>query len=210
MSMRENCPAHVVRVRIGCALRCGEAATPKTVSPKAAPAAADYNEVFKGIKFREIGLPRWAGRIDDFAVVESNPDIIYVGTAAGGVFKTINGGTTWSRCSTISRSPRSAMSPSRRPILPSSGSVAARRTSPELFVGQRRLQIDRRGETWKHVGLDASMHIGRIVISPADRIRSTLPREQLVGSVEGARGLQKRRRREDVEQRSLRERGHGR
>ena len=35
------------------------------------------------------------GRIDDFAVVESNPSTFYVATAAGGVFKTINQGTTF-------------------------------------------------------------------------------------------------------------------
>src|SRR5436309_16073653 len=35
------------------------------------------------------------GRIDDFAVVESNPNIVYVGTASGGVWKTTNNGTTW-------------------------------------------------------------------------------------------------------------------
>jgi hypothetical protein len=35
------------------------------------------------------------GRIDDFAVVESRPDIIYAGTASGGLWKTINNGVTW-------------------------------------------------------------------------------------------------------------------
>jgi photosystem II stability/assembly factor-like uncharacterized protein len=28
-------------------------------------------------------------------VVERNPNIMYVGTASGGVFKTVNGGNTW-------------------------------------------------------------------------------------------------------------------
>jgi len=35
------------------------------------------------------------GRIDDVAVVESNPSIVYVGTASGGLWKTTNAGTTW-------------------------------------------------------------------------------------------------------------------
>jgi photosystem II stability/assembly factor-like uncharacterized protein len=35
------------------------------------------------------------GRIDDIAVVESDPRIMYVGTTAGGVFKSINAGVTW-------------------------------------------------------------------------------------------------------------------
>src|SRR5260370_4539071 len=50
---------------------------------------------FKNLEFREIGPATMGGRIDDFAVVESNPNIVYVGTAAGGVWKTTNNGTTW-------------------------------------------------------------------------------------------------------------------
>jgi hypothetical protein len=46
-------------------------AAEKPAAPKAAPAAADYNEVFKGLKFREIGPAAMGGRIDDFAVVKS-------------------------------------------------------------------------------------------------------------------------------------------
>jgi len=36
-----------------------------------------------------------SGRIGAIDVVESNPNIIYVGAATGGVWKSINGGTTW-------------------------------------------------------------------------------------------------------------------
>ena len=35
------------------------------------------------------------GRIDDIAVVESNPSIIYLGFATGGIWKSTNNGTTW-------------------------------------------------------------------------------------------------------------------
>jgi len=38
---------------------------------------------FKNLEFREIGPATMGGRIDDFAVVESNPNIVYVGTASG-------------------------------------------------------------------------------------------------------------------------------
>jgi hypothetical protein len=33
--------------------------------------------------------------VDDFAVLESNPAVFYVGAATGGVWKTVNGGTTF-------------------------------------------------------------------------------------------------------------------
>ena len=54
-----------------------------------------YEDVLKNLKFRSIGPATMGGRTDDFAVVESDPRIIYAGTAGGGLFKTINGGVTW-------------------------------------------------------------------------------------------------------------------
>src|SRR5229473_164094 len=49
----------------------------------------------KSLELREIGPAVMGGRIDDFAVVESNPNIVFVGVASGGVWKTSNNGTTW-------------------------------------------------------------------------------------------------------------------
>src|SRR5260370_10487535 len=50
---------------------------------------------FASLPFRNIGPANPGGRVDDIAVVESDPRIMYVGTAAGGVFKTENGGVTF-------------------------------------------------------------------------------------------------------------------
>src|SRR5207245_11152351 len=63
----------------------------------AAPAAEklDYGALLKDLQWRELGPAIMGGRIDDFAVVESNPSTVYVGTASGGVWKTTNAGTTW-------------------------------------------------------------------------------------------------------------------
>src|SRR5258708_5179180 len=61
----------------------------------ATAAPPDYGVILNTLRFREIGPAAMGGRIDDFAVVESDPNIIYVGAASGGVFKTKNGGTTW-------------------------------------------------------------------------------------------------------------------
>ncbi|HEX8186677.1 MAG TPA: hypothetical protein VF747_18060, partial [Blastocatellia bacterium] len=49
----------------------------------------------KNLQWRAIGPANMGGRIDDFAVVENNPSIIYAGAATGGVWKTTNNGTTW-------------------------------------------------------------------------------------------------------------------
>ncbi|TEU07852.1 MAG: glycosyl hydrolase, partial [Candidatus Aminicenantes bacterium] len=51
--------------------------------------------ILDGLRWRCIGPSNMGGRIDDFAVVESNPKIIYAGTASGGVWKTTNNGVTW-------------------------------------------------------------------------------------------------------------------
>ncbi len=52
-------------------------------------------EHFKEIKIRNIGPAGTSGRITAIDVVNSKPHVIYVGTAAGGVWRSTNGGTTW-------------------------------------------------------------------------------------------------------------------
>src|SRR5580765_5564735 len=49
------------------------------------------------LRWRNIGPANTGGRIDDFAVarVPGQPDAIYVATASGGVFKSVNGGVSW-------------------------------------------------------------------------------------------------------------------
>src|ERR1044072_3444982 len=47
----------------------------------------------KNLQFRSIGPAIMGGRIDDIAVVESNPRVYYVGAATGGAWQTVNNGT---------------------------------------------------------------------------------------------------------------------
>src|SRR6266481_2240631 len=79
---------HIPTVAIGGILTLAFLATP-------AFAQASHEAALKNLKFRAIGPAIMGGRVDDFAVVESDPRIIYVGTAAGGIFKTVNGGASW-------------------------------------------------------------------------------------------------------------------
>src|SRR6188474_1926314 len=53
--------------------------------------------LLSGLKWRSIGPVNTSGRIDDIAVarVPGQPDAIYVGTASGGVFKSVNGAVSW-------------------------------------------------------------------------------------------------------------------
>jgi len=47
-----------------------------------------------GMRARSIGPATMGGRIADVAVVSTDPKIIYVGAASGGVWKSTNGGVT--------------------------------------------------------------------------------------------------------------------
>jgi hypothetical protein len=60
-----------------------------------APAGAPIADQFEKLHFRSIGPAIMSGRISDFAVYEANTAIFYVGTAHGGVFKTTNGGASF-------------------------------------------------------------------------------------------------------------------
>ena len=50
--------------------------------------------LFEGMQWRNIG-PFIAGKVDSVAGVGGNPAIAYMGTDNGGVWKTVNAGTTW-------------------------------------------------------------------------------------------------------------------
>ena len=53
------------------------------------------NPLLANFRFRSIGPASMGGRIDDVAVYEKDPRIIWIGYAVGGVFKSTNAGTTF-------------------------------------------------------------------------------------------------------------------
>ena len=52
-------------------------------------------KTFSGLKFRSLGPAFTSGRIADIAIHPTNENIWYVAVGSGGVWKTINAGTTW-------------------------------------------------------------------------------------------------------------------
>lgn len=122
---------------------------------------------FKNLEFREIGPAVMGGRIDDFAAVESNPSIVYVGTASGGVWKTTNNGTTWEPVfdeEGVSTIGDIAIAPSDPSVVWVGTGEANNRQSSSWGNGIYR-SLDG-GKTWTNMGLDKTHHIGRIVIHP--------------------------------------------
>src|SRR5947209_3018277 len=62
---------------------------------RARPINQTNDPLLASFRFRSIGPASMGGRIDDIAVSESDPNIIYVGYAVGGVFKSENNATTF-------------------------------------------------------------------------------------------------------------------
>jgi photosystem II stability/assembly factor-like uncharacterized protein len=143
---------------------------PVKVQPiaQAQSSAGRLNEsVYKSLQFRSIGPAIMGGRIDDFAVVESNLSVIFAATASGGVWKTVNNGVTWEPVfdhEAVSSIGDIAIAPSNSGIVWVGTGEANNRQSSSWGDGVYKSTDG--GKTWANVGLKDSHHIGRIVIHP--------------------------------------------
>jgi photosystem II stability/assembly factor-like uncharacterized protein len=122
---------------------------------------------FDALHFRPIGPASMSGRIADLAVYEANPAIFYVGTAHGGVWKTVNAGTTFE-------------AQFQDVTLMSIGDVTVSQSNPDLvWVGTGESNNRQStswgdgvykstdgGKTYTNMGLRTSRFINRIVIDP--------------------------------------------
>jgi photosystem II stability/assembly factor-like uncharacterized protein len=136
--------------------------------PAAAPAAAA--DPFPGLKFRNIGPATMGGRVDDLAVLESNPAVFYVGTATGGLWKTTNNGTTWEVLfddldDTVSIGDIAINPGDANTVWVGSGENNNRQSGS---WGNGVYKSIDGGKTFKHMGLGTSKHIARIIVDPID------------------------------------------
>ncbi len=144
-------------------------ARPAAATPAPAPDAPSFESAIATLKFREIGPAVMGGRVDDFAVVESDPSIVYAGLAAGGLWKTVNGGTTWTPIFDNEEVPTIGdvtVAPSDPDIVWVGTGEANNRQSSSW--GNGIYKSTDAGRTWEHMGLRETQHIGRIVIHPRD------------------------------------------
>ena len=123
----------------------------------------------EALTWRCIGPPR-GGRVVAVAGDANDPMVFYFGACAGGVWKTVDGGVYW-RCVTDGFLTSAAI-----------GALAVARSDSNVVyagTGETTIRLDVSygdgiyrssdgGETWKHIGLGASKHIGRIVVHPQD------------------------------------------
>jgi photosystem II stability/assembly factor-like uncharacterized protein len=121
------------------------------------------------LEWRELGPTIVGGRVSDLAVVESNPSTFYVGTASGGVWKTVNAGVTFEPVfeqeSTASIGDVTVSAANPNVVWVGTGEPQNRQSSP---WGNGVYRSTDAGLTWSHLGLEATHHIGRIVVHPDD------------------------------------------
>ncbi|MFP4061104.1 MAG: WD40/YVTN/BNR-like repeat-containing protein, partial [Bacteroidales bacterium] len=122
---------------------------------------------FSGLKIRNIGPALMSGRISDIVLHPDNPNTWYVAVGSGGVWKTVNAGTTW------------------EPIFDDQGSysigcLAIDKNNPHIVwvgtgenVGGRHVaygdgiyKSSDGGKSWQNMGLKKSYHISKILIHP--------------------------------------------
>jgi photosystem II stability/assembly factor-like uncharacterized protein len=107
------------------------------------------------------------GRVSDVEGVPGNPNIVYVATGSGGIFKTTNGGMKWvpifERQGTISVGDI-ALEPGNPDVVWVGTGEANTRNS--VSFGDGVYKSTDGGKTWKHLGLKETNTISKIVIHP--------------------------------------------
>lgn len=126
-----------------------------------------FETAFERLEWRSIGPANMGGRTADVEGVPGNANIVYVATASGGLWKTVNAGVTW------------------KPIFErqgtfSIGDIALAPSNPEVvWVGTGESNVRNSvsfgdgvykstdgGKNWQHMGLKDTEHISAIVIHP--------------------------------------------
>jgi photosystem II stability/assembly factor-like uncharacterized protein len=124
---------------------------------------------FSALAFRSIGPALTAGRIGDFAIDPRDPNHYYVGVCSGNLWETRNAGVTFT------------------PIFDDQGSfaigcVTLAPSQPDIvWVGTGENNSQRSvpygdgiyksldgGRSWENMGLERSLHIGKIIVHPTD------------------------------------------
>ena len=143
-----------------------------------------------GLKFRSVGPAFMSGRIADIAINPNNENEWYVAVGSGGVWKTVNSGTTWNPiaddqpfystgCITIDPHNSSKI------WLGTGENVGGR----HVGIGHGIYVSENGGKNWKSMGLKNSEHISKIIVSPQDPNTVFVASQGPLWSPGGERGL---------------------
>ena len=147
----------------------GQRAGGGVTQPAAAPQSQTTSPLLQNLRWRNIGPANFGGRVSDIEVVESNPAIIYVGAASGGVWKSVNAGTTWE--TQLTDKPTANI-----------GDIAVFQRNPDIvWVGTGEACVRNSigwgdgiykstdgGRTFTNMGLKDSHHIDKIITHPTN------------------------------------------
>jgi photosystem II stability/assembly factor-like uncharacterized protein len=132
----------------------------------ALPAQTLNEDSLKGMKWRLVG-PFRGGRVLAVSGVPNDANTYYFGAVAGGVWKTTNGGITWTPLfdkEPVSSIGAIAVAPSDPNVIYVGTGEACIRGNISFGDGMYK-SVDA-GKTWSHIGLDDSRHIARIAVDP--------------------------------------------
>jgi photosystem II stability/assembly factor-like uncharacterized protein len=115
------------------------------------------------------------GRITDVVLHPTNEDLIYVGASVGGIWKSEDKGTTWAPIfenQAASSIGDMAISESNPNIMYVGTGEANGSATSGAFFGNGVYKTTNGGDTWTHVGLENSQHIGRMAVHPTNPNRA--------------------------------------
>ena len=147
-------------------------------------------DLLAGMKARSIGPAGMSGRTAAVDAVMADPDIIYIGAATGGVWKSVNGGLNWEPI--FDDQPVAAI-----------GAVSIFQANPDVVwvgtgegnprnsasVGNGVYRSLDAGRTWKHLGLDETERIHRILLHPGSSEIATVCATGKTWGESGQRGV---------------------
>ncbi len=125
--------------------------------------------LFKPMEPRSIGPAGMSGRVTSIDVVRNNRNVMYIGTASGGVWKSTSAGTRWEPIFD-DREVASIGVVSIDPSNPSTIWVGTGEGNPRnsLNSGYGVYRSRDAGRTWEHMGLEETRNIHRLIVHPDD------------------------------------------
>ena len=122
--------------------------------------------LYSGLRWRMIG-PFRGGRVNAVSGVVGQPDTFYFGSVGGGVWKSSNAGRTWTPIfdsTNVASIGAIGVAPSDPNVIYIGTGEADMRDS--IAFGNGVYKSTDAGKTWKHLGLENTKQIGRIIVDP--------------------------------------------
>ncbi|NND52697.1 MAG: hypothetical protein HKN54_09830 [Flavobacteriaceae bacterium] len=125
------------------------------------------NALLHGMNFRSIGPAGMSGRVTSIDVVQTDQTIIYAGTSAGSLWKSTNAGTSWQPIfenqKTASVGDLAIYQKNPNVIYLGTGEGNPRNSQNYGYGMYKSLDG---GKTWKHLGLEKTKSIHRVIVHP--------------------------------------------